>query len=242
MRVNWLECCHAKVLQSHLRRCKAHLQQEDRGEHGSRRIASGRVEAGGRAVARMVPVIVKLCRQLCLQEVRILPALLACLGKVLPPLVNPPFQPSLSCCFFLFLIDPVHLEALCEAMPAMGMQMQQGAIAPNLVVVGVLVAVPMNPQPLFLATCPVQQPEPFRTPPQSPSGAPTESSATEVPSRSTAPQNSQWKKKKGSQAQENPIPILKQHRWGGQIAQFPMKRPLREALAAAERKKASASN
>ena len=136
-----------------------------------------------------------------------------------------------------FLIYPVNLEALCEAMPAMGMYMQQGTMAPNFVVVGVLVAVPINPQPLFLATCPVQQPEP----PQSPSGASTESSATEVPSRSTAPQNSQWKKK-GSQAQENPIPILKQHRWGGQIAQFPMKRQLREALAAAERQKASASN
>ena len=123
----------------------------------------------------------------------------------------------------------------------MAMQMQQGAIAPNLVVVGVLVAVPMNPQPLFLATCP-QHPEPFRPPPQSPLGAPTESSATEVPSRSTALQNSQWRKKKGSEAKQNPIPILKQHRWGGQIAQFPMKRQLREALAAAEREKAYASN
>ena len=66
--------------------------------------------------------------------------------------------------------------------------------------------------------------------------------ATEVQSSSTvAPDDSQGKRKKGSNARrENPIPILKQGRWLGQIAQFPMKRQLREALAAAEREKAAA--
>ena len=121
----------------------------------------------------------------------------------------------------------------------MGVNMQPA----NFVVVGVLVpAIQFQPQPLILGTCPAQHSEPFRTPPQSPAGAPMKSFATEVQSSSTvAPDDSQGKRKKGSNARrENPIPILKQGRWLGQIALFPMKRQLREALAAAEREKAAA--
>ena len=73
-----------------------------------------------------------------------------------------PFRLVLLRCFFPFL-DRACLEALRQAMPAMGMSMQQVEVFPhNLVVVGVLVAVPMNPQPLFLAPCPAQE-EPVRT-------------------------------------------------------------------------------
>ena len=113
--------------------------------------------------------------------------------------------------------------------------MQQVEVFPhNLVLVGVLVAVPMNPQPLFLAPCPAQQE------PRGNSSQPAASGASLATANHTvAPETSQWKKKKGENAKQNPVPILKKWQWGGQIAQFPMKRQLREALAAAEREKAS---